>query len=92
MSRNRTAKTAVLGFSVRRPAPRPFSTRTNDALRRRVGGGVTVEDEMFLQLALPGFVDAEQAVHGDVLVALGVAEFAVGAPSPGALATASCPP
>jgi rod shape-determining protein MreC len=42
VSRNRTARTAVLGFSVRRPATRPFSTRTNNALRRRVVLGLLV--------------------------------------------------
>ena len=32
----------MLGFSVRRPATRPFSTRTNNALRRRVVLGLLV--------------------------------------------------
>ena len=36
MSRNRSAKSAVLGFPVRRPAPRPFASRTSSALRRRI--------------------------------------------------------
>ena len=42
MSRNRTAKSAVLGFPVRRPAPRPFSSRTSSALRRRIVLGLLV--------------------------------------------------
>ncbi|MBA3348426.1 MAG: rod shape-determining protein MreC [Actinobacteria bacterium] len=36
MSRNRTAKSAVLGFPVRRPATRLFTSRTSSALRRRI--------------------------------------------------------
>jgi rod shape-determining protein MreC len=40
--RNRTAKSAVLGFPVRRPAPRPFTSRTSSALRRRIVLGVLV--------------------------------------------------
>ena len=42
MPRNRTAKSAVLGFPVRRPATRPFASRTSSALRRRIVLGVLV--------------------------------------------------
>jgi rod shape-determining protein MreC len=48
VSRNRTARSAVLGVPVRRPAPRPFTSRTTSALRRRVVLGVLV----LLSLAL----------------------------------------
>ena len=34
--RNRTARSAVLGFPVRRPAPRSLSSRSTSALRRRI--------------------------------------------------------
>lgn len=42
--RNRTARSAVLGFPVRRPAPRQFPSRTSSPLRRRLvlGGLVLV--------------------------------------------------
>jgi rod shape-determining protein MreC len=40
--RNRTARSAVLGLSVRRPANRPFPSRTNSALRRRIVLGLLV--------------------------------------------------
>jgi rod shape-determining protein MreC len=42
--RNRTARSAVLGFPVRRPAPRQFPSRTSSPLRRRIvlGGLVLV--------------------------------------------------
>lgn len=40
--RNRTARSAVLGFPVRRPVPRSLSSRNTSALRRRVVLGVLV--------------------------------------------------
>ena len=40
--RNRTARSAVLGFPVRRPAPRPLSSRSTSALRRRIVLGLLV--------------------------------------------------
>ena len=48
MPRNRTAKSAVLGLGVRRPAPRPFPSRSRSALRRRIVLGTLV----LLSLAL----------------------------------------
>lgn len=42
MQRNRTARSAVLGLSVRRPASRPFTSRTSSALRRRIVLGLLV--------------------------------------------------
>ena len=42
MSRNRTARVAVLGSSVQRPAAPKHSSRTNPALKRRVVLGVLV--------------------------------------------------
>ena len=42
MQRNRTAKSAVLGISVRRPASRPFTSRSSSALRRRIVLGLLV--------------------------------------------------
>ena len=48
MPRNRTARSAVLGLGVRRPAPRPFPSRTRSALRRRIVLGTLV----LLSLAL----------------------------------------
>ena len=48
MSRNRTARSAVLGLGVRRPAPRPFPSRNRSAVRRRVVLGSLV----LLSLAL----------------------------------------
>ena len=42
MPRNRTARSAVLGFPVRRPAPRPFTSRSSSALRRRIVLGLLV--------------------------------------------------
>lgn len=42
MSRNRTAKSAVLGSPVRRPATRLFASRTSSALRRRIVLGLLV--------------------------------------------------
>jgi len=42
VSRNRTAKSAVLGFPVRRPATRLFASRTSSALRRRIVLGLLV--------------------------------------------------
>jgi rod shape-determining protein MreC len=46
--RNRTARSAVLGLGVRRPAPRPFPSRNRSAVRRRVVLGSLV----LLSLAL----------------------------------------
>src|SRR5918994_120719 len=40
--RNRTARSAVLGLPVRRPAPRPLSSRSTSALRRRIVLGLLV--------------------------------------------------
>ena len=40
--RNRTARSAVLGLPVRRPAPRPLSSRSPSALRRRIVLGLLV--------------------------------------------------
>ena len=40
--RNRTARSAVLGLPVRRPASRPLSSRSTSALRRRIVLGVLV--------------------------------------------------
>ena len=40
--RNRTARSAVLGFPVRRPAPRSLSSRSTSALRRRIVLGLLV--------------------------------------------------
>jgi rod shape-determining protein MreC len=40
--RNRTARSAVLGLPVRRPAPRPLSSRSTSALRRRIVLGTLV--------------------------------------------------
>jgi rod shape-determining protein MreC len=40
--RNRTARTAVLGFPVRRTASRPLTSRTSSALRRRIVLGLLV--------------------------------------------------
>ena len=40
--RNRTARSAVLGFPVRRPAPRSLSSRSTSALRRRIVLGTLV--------------------------------------------------
>jgi hypothetical protein len=40
--RNRTAKSAVLGFPVRRPASRLFTSRSSSALRRRIVLGLLV--------------------------------------------------
>jgi rod shape-determining protein MreC len=40
--RNRTARSAVLGFPVRRTASRPFTSRTGSALRRRIVLGILV--------------------------------------------------
>ena len=48
MPRNRTARSAVLGLPVRRPAPRSLSSRSTSALRRRIVLGVLV----LLSLAL----------------------------------------
>ena len=48
MPRNRTARSAVLGLAVRRPAPRPFPSRSHSALRRRIVLGILV----LLSLAL----------------------------------------
>ena len=42
MSRNRTARSAVLGLPVRRTASRPFTSRTSSALRRRIVLGLLV--------------------------------------------------
>jgi rod shape-determining protein MreC len=42
VARNRTARSAVLGFPVRRTAPRPFTSRTSSALRRRIVLGLLV--------------------------------------------------
>jgi rod shape-determining protein MreC len=42
VARNRTARPAVLGFPVRRPASRPLTSRTNSALRRRIVLGTLV--------------------------------------------------
>ena len=42
MPRNRTARSAVLGLPVRRPAPRSHSSRTSSALRRRIVLGTLV--------------------------------------------------
>jgi rod shape-determining protein MreC len=46
--RNRTARSAVLGLGVRRPAPRPFPSRSRSAVRRRIVLGTLV----LLSLAL----------------------------------------
>jgi rod shape-determining protein MreC len=46
--RNRTARSAVLGLGVRRPAPRPFPSRNRSAFRRRLVLGLLV----LLSLAL----------------------------------------
>ncbi len=48
MPRNRTARSAVLGLPVRRPASRSHTSRTSSALRRRVALGALV----LLSLAL----------------------------------------
>ena len=40
--RNRTARSAVLGFPVRRPAPRSLSSRSTSALKRRIVLGLLV--------------------------------------------------
>ena len=40
--RNRTARSAVLGLPVRRPAPRSHSSRSTSALRRRIVLGALV--------------------------------------------------
>lgn len=48
MPRNRTARSAVLGLGVRRPAPRPFPSRSRSAVRRRIVLGTLV----LLSLAL----------------------------------------
>jgi hypothetical protein len=40
--RNRTARSAVLGLPVRRPAPRSLSSRSTSALRRRIVLGILV--------------------------------------------------
>ena len=42
LPRNRTARSAVLGFPVRRPAPRPFPSRSTSAVRRRIVLGLLV--------------------------------------------------
>jgi rod shape-determining protein MreC len=42
VQRNRTARSAVLGIPVRRPASRPFTSRTSSALRRRIVLGLLV--------------------------------------------------
>ena len=42
LPRNRTAKSAVLGLPVRRPAPRSLSSRSTSALRRRIVLGTLV--------------------------------------------------
>jgi rod shape-determining protein MreC len=48
VQRNRTARLAVLGSSVQRPAPAPYASRSTTALRRRIVVGVLV----FLSLAM----------------------------------------
>src|SRR5919107_4231836 len=40
--RNRTARSAVLGLPVRRPAPRTLSSRSTSAVRRRIVLGLLV--------------------------------------------------
>jgi rod shape-determining protein MreC len=48
VQRNRTARLAVLGSSVQRPASAPYPSRSTSALRRRIVAGVLV----FLSLAM----------------------------------------
>lgn len=52
MPRNRTARPAVLGVNVRRPAPGALSTRTGTAIRRRtVVGGLVLLSLVLLTLS-----------------------------------------
>jgi rod shape-determining protein MreC len=55
--RNRTARSAVLGFPVRRPAPRPFTSRSSSALRRRIALGLLIV--LSLALVTASFRESE---------------------------------
>lgn len=57
MPRNRTARSAVLGFPVRRPASRTLTSRTSSALRRRIVLGLLVL--LALALVTASFREAE---------------------------------
>ncbi|HZG36908.1 MAG TPA: rod shape-determining protein MreC [Gaiellaceae bacterium] len=85
MQRDRTARSAVLGFHVRRPAPRQATSRTSSALRRRIVLGLLVV--LALALITISFREAQdgplhraQATAANVLQPLQIAVERVARP------------